>query len=139
MKVLGLDGKEYKLSLADRMAAAGDSRARSSGHLLARTILRELYPFDAICEEVTLPGCSDSALFLDFLLPARKLALEINGRQHAEYVPFFHGSKAGFAKSQVRDKKKAEFLRLNGITLVTLDDDRTDGWRDALRAAFLGG
>lgn len=78
-------------------------------------------------------------MFADFILPSRKLAVEVQGRQHATYVPHLHGSKAGFAKSQLRDRNKRAFFELNGITLVTLDDDRTDGWRDALRAAFLGG
>lgn len=138
MKVLGLDGKEYKLALASRLAAEGDSRPRSKGHLLCRQLLRELYPFDAVCEEVALPGFGATALYLDFLLPSRKLAVEVQGRQHLEYVPHYHGSKAGFAKAQLRDRRKAEFLRLNGITLVALDDSDTSGWREALRAAFLG-
>lgn len=138
MRVLGLDGREYKLSLADRVAAPGDSRARSAGHLLCRKLLREVFPFDAVCEEVTLPGCGDP-LYLDFLLPSRRLAFEIQGRQHYEYVPFFHGSRAGYAKAQARDKKKAEFLRLNGITLVTLDDSDTAAWAAAVRSAFVAG
>lgn len=137
MKVLGLDGKEYKLSLADRMVG-GDTRPRSAGHLLCRQLLRELFPFDAVCEEVTLPG-GPSAMYADFLLPARRLALEVNGRQHAEYVPHYHGSKAGFAKAQKRDRDKRAFFGLNGITLLELDDARTDEWRDAIRSAFLGG
>lgn len=136
MKVLGLDGKEYRLALNGRVVS-DNSRPRSSGHLLCRQLLRELFPFDPPCEEVTLPGFGASPLYLDFLLPARKLALEVQGSQHRTYNKMMHGSPAGFAKSKARDARKAEFCRLNGITLLVLHDDRTDGWRGTIQSAFL--
>jgi hypothetical protein len=134
MKVKGLDGKEYKLSLTGKVVV-NDNRARSAGHLIARKLLNELFPFDPPYEEVTIPGCG-APLYLDFLLPARRLAVEVQGSQHRKPSKFFQGGQAGFLKQQARDKKKIEWCELNGLILVELNDDRTDGWRELLNNAF---
>jgi len=81
-------------------------------------ILSELYPGDVICEEFP---CSGENLALDFFVPRKKVAVEVQGRQHHQFVEFFHGDKAGFDKQKARDRRKQEWCEINGIRLVKID------------------
>ncbi len=120
MKAWGLDGKSYKLS-----GGAGKGRTKSSYHMRARALLKVLFGFDPVLEEVFLPGCA-TALYLDFLLPRRMLAIEVQGEQHENFVLHFHGDKDGFRKAKGRDGAKHQWAELNNITLVELDHGDTD-------------
>ena len=57
----------------------------------------------------------------DILNATKKIAIEVNGRQHSEFVPFFHGTRLDYFKSIKRDVQKAEWLELNGYTLIELE------------------
>jgi len=78
-------------------------------------LLRTRFPFDAILEEWFVP---EEHLYIDFFLPNRKLAIEVDGGQHDKYTPFFHGSPQGFAAAQARDSAKNYFCKINNITLI---------------------
>ena len=72
-----------------------------------------------------------AGLEVDVLIPELKLAFEMNGRQHYQFVPHFHGDEKGFAYQQERDRDKARLCAENGVTLVVLTDEQTT------RKAFL--
>ena len=78
-------------------------------------ILLNKYPLDPILEDVTIPG---SRLSLDFFLPHRMLAIEVQGVQHSEINSFFHKSKSDFQRQLNRDEDKRFFCELNDITLI---------------------
>lgn len=131
MKITGLDGKEYSWSPAANQAAKSGC---SSYHAKARELLKELYPFDRILEEVTLPGSNTklrkSVLFVDFYIPNRSLLVEIQGEQHFEKNSFFHKDSMAFYKGQSRDRDKIEWASINGLTLISLNYDETEEqWR----------
>jgi hypothetical protein len=65
-------------------------------------------------------------------LPARRMLVEVQGRQHREYTPHFHGGLEGLARSRLRDSRKAEFAALNGLSLAYLEEGREDEWPQAL-------
>lgn len=132
MKVIGLDGRQYSLGLSGHLVDGEDTRPRSAGHLAARRLLRETFPFDAVYEEVVLPGC-EMTLTADFVIPARRLVIEVQGRQHREFIPYFHGNRAGYLRQLKRDRVKREWVAANGLTLVELDDDNRTGWATRLR------
>ena len=75
------------------------------------------YPLDPILEDITIP---DTRLSLDFYLPQRKIAFEIQGEQHSEMNPFFHDSIEDFEKQLHRDEIKELFCELNNIKLIKL-------------------
>lgn len=123
MKVVDLSGRYHTWNLKGYQVDPGDTRPRSSGHLACRALLKKLFPLDVICEEVNLPG---ENLFLDFFLPSRKIAIEVQGRQHDQFVSFFQKTKPKFYQGQQRDRRKAEFCKLNGIKLVELPDNEDE-------------
>lgn len=133
MRVWGLDGREHAWALAGReVVGSAETRPRSAGHLRARALLQELYPFEAALEEVPVPGARPP-LYLDFVLPRRRLVVEVQGEQHRRFVRLFHGTPRGFLDQRKRDQRKVEFCERNGLALVRLDDDAPAGWAARLR------
>ena len=98
-----------------------ESLCRSKVQYRCGQVLKESFPHEAITEDITIPG---TRLSLDFFLPLRKMAIEIQGRQHFEHVPHFHGPlKSKFIAQQQRDQQKQDFCDLNGITLYKVEDE----------------
>ena len=60
-------------------------------------------------------------LELDIYLPELKLALEVNGIQHYEYVPYFHNNnEENFVKQQERDEFKKKRCEEENIKLISI-------------------
>lgn len=137
MKVVGLNNRPYVIDIKKYIVKNNDKKKRSSFHLLARELLRDMFSGYFVLEEVKLPGSTcpskKSALFVDFLIPNFKMAVEVHGRQHYEYCQFFHKSKAGFLDQQRRDAIKEKWCDLNSITLIVLSyEDDPEIWRKQL-------
>lgn len=88
---------------------------RSEKQFLVGQKLQSKYPLDTIYEDVTIPG---SRLSLDFFIPSRKLAVEVQGQQHFERNSFFHESNSDFFAQQKRDEEKRIFCEINNIKLI---------------------
>jgi len=116
VKILGLDGKVKKLSLHGSRVSSNDARIRSTYHLAARQLIKELFS-DFVGEEVFIPG---EGFYFDFFLPTRRMVVEVHGEQHYKFTPFFHKTKLDFVKQKKTDKLKGEFCRLNGFTYIEL-------------------
>jgi len=134
MKVVGLNGREYNLDLK---RYSKPRQKCSYYHKVARGLLQKIFSGYNVYEEVKLPGtvnpAKKSVLYLDFYIPNAIIGVEVHGQQHFKYVPYFHKSKAGFLRSKARDKVKAEWCELNGITLVELRwDESEEYWREKI-------
>lgn len=129
--VKGLDGKQYKFNLHGHSKKLQN---KSEPHLAARALLQELFPQTSILEEVPLPS---TRLIVDFYLPSYNLMVEVNGRQHSEYIPHFHGSedeggRMKFYQGKKRDRLKREWCEINNITLVSLEYNERENWKTRL-------
>ena len=60
---------------------------------------------------------------LDIYIEDKNLCIEYNGKQHYEYIPFFHKDKEAFKRSQKRDQLKKELLKQHNIKLVQIKYD----------------
>lgn len=134
MKVLGLNNREYNINLSNYSKTTA---RKSSHHLKARELLTSMFKGYNIYEEVKLPGTVDpakkSALFIDFLIPNARLGIEVHGKQHFEFIPYFHKTKAGFLQSKARDLRKEEWCELNEIQLIVFRFDETvEQWRNII-------
>lgn len=128
MEVIGLDDKSYNINIPKCLIRKpADYASKSKGHKLAAELLRELYPFDCIAQEIYIPGCS-TKLYLDLFVPAQKLAIEVQGVQHGT-LGYFHKDRFDFARAKRRDREKFDWCVINNIKLVYLDYDNMDNWR----------
>jgi len=129
MKVKDFYGKQTVWNLGKYVGK--ENQNPSSLHLKARNLLKEKFPASQILEEVYLPG---EQLYLDFYIPQLKIGIEIQGRQHKEFIPHFHGNnKKNFQKAVGRDKRKAEWCINNGIDLIYFEsEENIDQWEKKL-------
>lgn len=80
-------------------------------------LLHEVYPIHKIVYEFPIYELQQR---IDLFIPTLGIALEYNGRQHYEYVEFFHKNAEGFEKSFTLDNKKSKYLDSLGIKLVII-------------------
>ena len=130
MKVLGLDGKQYSWNLAQYTS---NNRNVSQLHSKARALLQEMYPMDAILEELLLPG---TRLFADFYIHRLKMIVEVHGEQHYKYNAHFFSSKRDFLEAKKRDQDKKNWAELNGITLVELPFNEQKNWETIINERY---
>jgi hypothetical protein len=119
MKFVDTKGREHKVDIRPskwKRKEIGEGRGRFQSEV--GECLAEAYPSQIILEEFPLPG---ENLTLDFFLPRKKLAIEVQGAQHYQYSEFFHKDKGAFRASQERDKRKAQWCRINDVRLILID------------------
>ena len=61
-------------------------------------------------------------LFFDFYIKELGVFIEVQGRQHVEYIEHFHGNMRGFRAQKYRDNLKIEYVYEQGKCLVRLYD-----------------
>jgi very-short-patch-repair endonuclease len=110
-----IDGKTYKWIPKNGKVT---NKRESLLHKTTRIFLRNLFPTVIILEEVRFRAKKRQKLYLDFFIPQLMLAIECQGEQHQKYIHFFHKNSYRFIRSQQNDKEKAEWCKLNNITLV---------------------
>lgn len=59
-------------------------------------------------------------LELDCFNQDLKIAVEYNGRQHYDFIPFFHKNKDAFQNQQYRDYLKKSLCKKNNIILISV-------------------
>lgn len=132
MIVTGLDNKEY-----DWKPKSSDCLENKSAlHNRVRDVLREIFPYDIIMEEVELIGSRTSKkreLTADFYIPNRSLIIEAHGEQHYAYNSFFYKNKYEFLKAQTRDRDKELWCAQNNIRYISLSyKDKPEIWRNQI-------
>ena len=135
MKVIGFNGRSYPWRLSRNIRLDDDNRQTSCLHQRVKTLLKQLFPLEHICEEVYLPG--SNGLKADFVIITRKLIVEAQGAQHYHFVGKFYNTKLDFIEACIRDKRKREWAELNNLILVELRYDRSEReWEKAITSAL---
>lgn len=73
----------------------------------------------AVIPEAAMSG---TRLRFDFAVPALNCYVDVQGRQHFEYVGHFYDGKDDFRAAKGRDQQKVAWCEENGQILVTLDE-----------------
>lgn len=60
-------------------------------------------------------------LFFDFFIKNYNILIEVQGRQHSEYVEHFHGDRLGFIASKKRDNLKIAYCEDNNLTFIVIN------------------
>ncbi len=75
-------------------------------------MLKELFPYNIIINEYYI-NYKGSRLFFDYFIKDLGILVEVQGRQHFEFVKHFHGSMGGFLEQKKRDNLKLMYVEEN--------------------------
>jgi len=117
MRLLNINGKLVHKNVGKKRIK-WTKKSRSKLQTTVKNFLEEFWKTHIVFEEFPVYG---TRMSVDFLNATKKIAIEVNGRQHSEYVKFFHGSRLDYFKSIKRDVQKAEWLEMNEYTLIELE------------------
>jgi hypothetical protein len=135
LRVIGFDKKIYNINFS-KSAHKSFRENKSAYHNKARKLISEIFPFEVVYEETTLPGSRTRAtglLYADFIIPKLSIIIEVHGEQHYKFSKFFHKTKKGFQEHKRRDFKKIEWCLLNDITMIVLPFDKEEEWESLLK------
>jgi len=92
----------------------------SKGESICKAYLQRRFnkPFTNQRPKYMFNSVTGKALELDCYNEDLRLAVEYNGKQHYEYVKFFHKSRADFQNQMYRDRMKREICVKLGIILI---------------------
>jgi hypothetical protein len=108
-----------KATYASKRKGYGQGR-ESKGESFAREIAPKIFgkPFDKIRPDFLKNNVTGHNLELDLYSPELKLGIEISGKQHYVYTPFFHKNEEAFTNQKYRDEIKRMLCKQNGIKLI---------------------
>ena len=120
--------KNYKNFFNDEMYIPKDDYIKrgppkeSNGEIECRQVLRKIFnkPFNKTRPNFLNNSVTggDYNLELDCYDDELRLAIEYNGRQHYDYIPFFHKNKEAFYNQKYRDELKRRMCKDNNIILI---------------------
>ena len=117
MRLLNINGKLVYKSVGKKRIN-WSKKSRSKLQTQVKVFLKKFWKNHIVYEEFPVYG---TRMSVDFLNATKKIAIEVNGQQHSQYVKFFHGSRIYYFKSIKRDVKKAEWLQMNEYVLIELE------------------
>jgi len=117
MEFLSLSNKKRRCKNARNYLIDWSVDSRSKFQTEAKKFLQNYWQHNIVFEEFPIVG---TRLTLDFYNANKKIAIEVQGRQHQKYIEFFHSHKINFLHQLKRDRKKEIFCEKNGIILVTI-------------------
>lgn len=121
MKFKTTNGKERFIKNARKFLVKWEEGSRSKVQLKVKKFLRPYWKRDVVLEEMPIVGTRCS---IDFYNANKKIAIEVQGKQHQSYNEFFHKKDRQKWLSQLkRDALKAEFCLTNGIKLVEIYEE----------------
>ena len=95
-----------------------NAKCKSKLQFNAKQFFKDHWEYHICFEEFPVYG---TRLKVDLLNATKKIAVEVNGPQHTEFVKFFHENPANYLKSIKRDWQKTEWLESNDYTLIEIE------------------
>lgn len=126
MEFLSLNNKRKRCKNVRQYLIDWNKTSRSNFQFEVKKFLEKFWIGNVVFEEFPIVG---TRLTLDFYNANKKIAIEVQGRQHTKYIEFFHQNKINFLNQLKRDQQKERFCELNNIKLLTIfpDDKITIG------------
>jgi len=116
MRFTRLDGRSVFKNVSSHLID-WDADCRSKIQKFFKDFLYTYWFYDIVYEELPLIG---TRLRVDLLNATRKIAVEVQGEQHENYIKHFHKSVMGYHNSYHRDVKKREWLEKNNYQILYL-------------------
>ena len=115
-----LYGKEKPIRNPHKYKIKWNGKSRSKFQKNVKKYLYGYWKYDAVYEEFKVAG---TQLTLDFYNHTQKIAIEVQGAQHLQFVKHFHKTRANFLRQIRRDDKKMDFCEINDIKLLQIYPD----------------
>jgi hypothetical protein len=80
-------------------------------------LLKQVFPNNIIKTEHYI-RYKGKRLFFDFYIKDLGILLEVQGKQHDEFVKHFHTDREGFLAAKRRDNLKKEYCQINDLWLI---------------------
>jgi very-short-patch-repair endonuclease len=123
MKFKTLNGKERFLKNAKKYIINWEAKSKSNIQWRVKQFLLPYWKHDVVFEEMRIVG---TRLSLDFYNANKKIAIEVQGKQHQTYNPHFHSNnRQNWLLQLKRDDLKLKFCLTNGIKLVEVYETDT--------------
>ena len=119
MKFKTLTGSVKGIKQPKKHLIKWTAKSRSKRQRAVKCFLQQFWKDHIVFEEFPIAG---TRLSLDFYNANKRIAIEVQGRQHTEYVPFFHRTKTNYLSQLRRDQQKLDFCELNSINLIEIYD-----------------
>lgn len=94
-----------------------NKKCRSNFQFEIKQFLKTFWMNHVVYEEMPVPG---SRMTIDLFNMTKRIAVEIDGKQHDEYSEFFHGSRSKYRQQIIRDVTKEEFCQSNNFELLRI-------------------
>ena len=108
-----------KEPIGQRIRASGESKGEAECRYVLETIFNK--PFKKRRPKFLFNNKTGSNMELDMYNKELGIACEYNGKQHYEYVPYFHrGGESDFIAQRERDNLKRRVCRKLGIFLIEI-------------------
>jgi very-short-patch-repair endonuclease len=117
MEFLTLTNKKKRCKNLKQYIIDWDIDSRSKFQTSVKKFVKKYWFGNIVFEEFPIVG---TRLTLDFYNANKKIAIEVQGRQHTQYVEFFHQDRINYLHQLKRDQAKEKFCELNNIKLVTI-------------------
>ena len=118
MKFKTLTGSTRGVPNMKKKLVSWEKDSRSKFQYRVKRFLEKYWKNHIVFEEFPIVGTKMS---LDFYNANKKIAVEVQGRQHTNYVPHFHGNhKINYINQLKRDQDKSRFCEINDITLIEI-------------------
>lgn len=122
MQFTTLTNKKRKCRNLQKYLIDWSSDSRSKFQSEVKKFLKRYWLHNIVFEEFPIVG---TRLSLDFYNANKKIAVEVQGRQHVKYVEFFHQNRSNFLSQLKRDQNKERFCEINEIKLITIYEKDT--------------
>lgn len=106
----------------NRLKLNQNRKGESKGETECKRVLEKIFnkPFNKVRPDFLRNQVTGNTnnLEIDCFNDELKIGLEYNGRQHYDFIPFFHRNKETFYNQKYRDELKRIKCRDNGILLI---------------------
>jgi len=123
VRLFNIRGK-LQSKLVGKYLIKWSAKSRSKIQFKVKQFLKLYWENHVVYEEFPVYG---SRMKVDILNATKKIAVEVNGRQHSNFNAFFHNnSRAKYLASIKRDVEKREWLEKNGFSLIEIEEDEVN-------------
>ena len=97
-----------------------NKKSRSKIQFKVKQFLKNYWENQIVYEEFPVYG---SRMTVDIVNATKRIAIEVQGRQHKEFNKFFHKTRGNYLESIKRDHLKRQWLEKNNFKLIEIEEE----------------